>query len=105
MMDDRLKAGEPVGNVYLTVEEVERYQHLDNVFSQMCKTRDDLKAEKRKTKGKLDAYRRKRKLDPKIVHNKIERLASNNGLDCGAAFGGKYNGKVARKVMENPEPI
>ena len=104
-MDDRMKAGQPVGNAYLTVEEVERYQHLDNVFSQMCKTRDDLKAEKRKMKDKLDAYRRERKLDPKSVHNKIERLASSNGLDRGAAFGGKYNGKVARKVMENPEPI
>ena len=39
------------------------------------------------------------------MHNEIERLASNNGLDRGAAFGGKYNGKVVRKVIENPEPI
>ena len=49
-IDGRMKAGEPVRNAYLTVEEVERYQHLANVFSQMCKTRDDLKAEKRKMK-------------------------------------------------------
>jgi len=104
-IDDRMKAGEPAGNAYLIVEEVERYQHIVNVSSQMCNTRDDLKAEKMKMKDKLDAYQRKHKLEPKSVHNEIECIASNNGLDHGATFGGKYNGKVARKVMENPEPI
>ena len=51
-----MKAGELVGNAYIPVEEVERYQHLGNMFSQMCKTRDDLKADKRKMRDKLDAY-------------------------------------------------
>jgi len=44
-------------------------------------------------------------LDPNSVHKEIERLVSSNGLDRGAAFGGKYNSKVMRKVMENPEPM
>ena len=35
-MDDRMKAGEPVRNAYLTVEEVEGYQHLDNVALVKC---------------------------------------------------------------------
>ena len=70
----------------------------------MCKTRDDLNVDKRKMKDKLDAYRCKHKLDPKSVHDEVELLASSNGFDCCAAFGNKYNGKVARKYMENPEP-
>ena len=45
-------------------------------------------------KDTLDAYRWERKQDPASVHNTLEKLARENRLDHGAAFGEKYNGKV-----------
>ena len=105
-MNNLLKRGLPVGaSTHMSVEETCQFQELDKKFKSMCKLRDDLKADKKKMKEKLEAYRRQRKTDSKSVYNGIETLAKDNGLDRGAAFGGKYNGKVARKVMENPMPI
>ena len=46
-----------------------------------------------------------RKQDKKSVHNKIEGHLSSNGLDRGRVFGGKFNGKDARKAMENPHLV
>lgn len=54
-------------------------------------------------KEKLDAYRFARKRDQSSVHNQLERHAKTCGLDRGKAHGGKYNGKDARRVMDNPE--
>jgi len=104
-MNDLISRGEPAGPFWMSVDEVSRYQDLEKEFNRLCNVRDSMKKEKKKKKEKLEAYRRERKIDPKSVHNDIERLATENGLDRGAAFGGKYNGKVARKVMEDPSPI
>jgi len=93
-----MNTDEAVGKACLTVDEINRFQHLNNLFNQMCKTSDDMKADKKETRQKINAY-------PKSKHNKIEQLASHNWLDHDTAFGGKCNDKVARKVMENPEPI
>ena len=104
-MDKLLRTNACTPKECLSVVEVARFQLLDKEFNSIRKVRDDKKAERRKMKDTLDAYRQKRKQDPNSVHNAIERLACENGLDRGATFGGKYNGKVARKVMQNSEPI
>ena len=95
-----MKNSQPVDEMH-TLEEVSSFQSLDAICAVKTKVRDAKKSEKKNIKKKLTAYYRQRKLDPTSVPNEIEHHSKKNGLDQGAAFGGNYNGKVARKVMEN----
>ena len=104
-MSNAMRDGDVDASSYMTVDDVTRFQYLDSVFNGLCKVRDNKKAERKRMREKLEAYRRGRKIDPLSVHNQMEKHSRAHGLDRGAAFGGKYNGKVARKVMENPTPI
>ena len=53
----------------------------------------------------IGILRNRRKQDKNSVHNMIEVYLASNGLDMGNAFGGKCNGKDARKAMENPHLV
>ena len=46
-----------------------------------------------------------RKYDPTSTCNKIEDHWKSKGLDRGKAFGGKFDGKDARRVMNDPGKI
>ena len=48
----------------------------------------------------IGILRNRRKQDKNSVHNMIEVYLASNGLDMGNAFGGKCNGKDARKALE-----
>ena len=63
------------------------------------------KAEAKRVQELIDAHKLARKRDKTSVHNKIEGHLASNGLDRGRAFGGKFNGKDARKAMENPHLV
>jgi len=87
----------------LTDAEFVDYQGLERLRRNICKPREQLKKEKKDLEEKFDAYRLARKNDLNSVHNKLEEHAKECGLDRGKAFGGKYNGKDARNVMDKPE--
>ena len=89
----------------LFIHNIAQYQSLQKIRAEKTKERDGKKKEKTDLKEKIDAYRLARKKDPKSVHNQLERGAKGLGLDRGRAFGGKYDGKVVRKVMEAPDEI
>ena len=89
----------------LSLDEINELQALEKIWSERAGARDAKKKEKKNKKEKLDAYRLARKRDPNSIHNKFEDNLTTKNMDRGKAFGGKYDGKVARKVMENPAGI
>ena len=46
-----------------------------------------------------------RKWDKESVDSKFKGHLASNGLDRGRAFGGKFNGKDARKAMTKPHLV
>ena len=86
----------------LSVNEVAEYHRLQKLFEDKTKPRDAAGTKKKALKDTLDVFRLERKQDPTSVHNQIKDYCKSKGLNCGKAFGGKFDGKDARKVMENP---
>ena len=102
--DKQLQKNQPVDSP-LSVSEMEEYIDLQKKFGNLTKPRDDKNQQKKNYKLLLNAHKLARKRDKNSVHNQLERHAKSNGLDRGKAFGGKYDGKVARAVMEDPGKI
>ena len=75
---------------------------LQQKFSDVTKARDKAVSKKKDAKEKLEAYHLKRKCDPTSAHNEIEDHWKSNGLDRGKAFGGKFDGKDGRRVINDP---
>ena len=103
--DKQIKAGLPVEDP-LTPDQVVMWQALEKMKLEKTKRRDDKKNEKKNIKERMDAYSLGRKTDPNSVHNQLKDYFRLKKLDRGGkAFGGKYDGKVARSVMERPEDV
>ena len=102
--DKQIKDGVRVENP-LTVEEIAEWQRLEKMRLEMANRRDGKKKEKTNIREKIDAYTLARKNDPTSLHNKLEDYFRMKKLDRGKAFGGKYDGKVARAVMEQPAVV
>ena len=86
-MSNAMHDGAVDASSYMTVDDVTRFQYLDNVFNSLCKVRDNKKAERKRMKEKLEAYRRERKINPLSVHSEMEKHSRTHGLDRGGAFG------------------
>ena len=102
--EKNMKEGLPVEDP-LSVDEIKEWQRLEKIRLQLCKLRDDKKNEKKNIKEKMDAYVLARKKDPHSFHNQIEDYFRTKKLDRGKAFGGKYDGTVAKACMQKPESI
>jgi len=100
----QLQNGDAVTDV-LSVEYIAEYQMLQKKFSDVTKPRDNAVSKKKDIKEKLEAYHLNRKYDPTSACNKIEDHWKSKGLDRGKAFGGKFDGKDARRVMNDPGKI
>ena len=100
--DKQLAKNEVVADP-LSPDDVVDHIGLNKVWKDFCKKRDDLEQDKKDIAETINAYRLARKVDKNSVHNKLEQYAKTQGLDRGKAFGGKFNGKDARKVMENSD--
>ena len=85
-MSNAMHDGAADASSYMTVDDVTRFQYLDNVFNSLCKVRDNKKAERKRMKEKLEAYRMERKINPLSAHNETEKHSRTHGLDCGAAL-------------------
>lgn len=69
------------------------------------KARDQVTARKKAIKEQLDAYLVARKRDRNGIYNKLERAANDHKMDRGKAFGGKYDGTVAKEIMQDPTGV
>ena len=101
LQEKQIKSGAPVINA-LSVSEITEYQTLDKKWKEVTRPRDRLNQKKKDIKETLDAYCLGRKRDPNSIHNQVEDYWKTKGMDRGKAFGGKFDGKDARKVMEKP---
>ena len=71
----------------------------------MQRATSNKKAGAKRVQELIDGHKMARKWDKESVHNKIEGHLASNGLDRGRAFGGKFNGKDARKAMTKPNLV
>ena len=99
-MDKQIKLGQVLEEKdIITPDEVKEFNEFEKTISQMQRATTKKKAQAKTVQELIDAHKMARKWDKQSVHTKIEGHLALNGLDRGRAFGGKFNGKDARKAI------
>ena len=89
----------------MTAVEVKERQRLTNNKKEY-KTNESKEEQKKKDlKQQLKAYQLARKKNKDGALMRLEKISNTHRMDRGKAFGGKYDGTVARHVMRNAKTI